>query len=129
MHAGYATAARVLAAIALVSLIVHGKVLSALVSLLTNGGNMMALLLGLSGALYPVLGLLAVAGLWAARSWGFHAFYAHLILATLLLGISFIPGLPALLPPELRIWGVIAVNLLALFAASACHRRLVKAQN
>ncbi len=124
MHSGYAKATKVLAAITLVSLIAHSKLLSALVSLLTNDGNIMTVLLGLAGLLYPVLAVLSVAGLWTLRAWGFYAFYLHLVIGTLLFGVSFLPFLPALLPPELRIWVVIAINLLTLIAAVVIHRGL-----
>ncbi len=122
MHSGYAKAAKVLAAITLVSLIAHSKLLLALVSLLTNDGNIMTIFLGSAGLLYPVLAILSVAGLWTLRVWGFYAFYLHLVIGTLLLGVSFLPVLPALLPPELRIWVVIAINMLALIAAVVMHR-------
>jgi hypothetical protein len=124
MPAAYAKISKALAAITLVSLIAHSKVLYISIGLLEAGGDLMTLLLGLGGWLYPVLGLLAVAGLWTLRTWGFYAFYIHLVVATLLFGISFIPFLPAMLPADLRFWAVIATNLLALIVAVGTHRGL-----
>ncbi len=126
MPAAYAKVSKALAAITLVSLIAHSKVLSISIGLIETGGDLMTLLLGLGGWLYPVLGLLAVAGLWTLRTWGFYAFYTHVVAATLLFGISFIPFLPAILPADMRFWAVIATNLLALIVGIATHRGLSK---
>ena len=62
MHSGYAKAAKVLAAITLVSLIAHSKLLLALVSLLTNDGNIMTVFLfwGSSEVVIYPLGLLCL---------------------------------------------------------------------
>jgi hypothetical protein len=125
MRFSYAKASKLFAIMTAVSLIAHAKVLSALINFLGNGGNMMAFLLGLGGVLYPVFGVLSVAGMWSLRSWGFFSFYAHLVLATLLLGVSYVPFLPAALPFAVRAWAVMAVNLLALFSVAAVHRQIV----
>jgi hypothetical protein len=126
MHFHCTKASKLVALITALSLIAHAKVLAMSTSLLGNGGDIMALLLGLGGLFYPIFGVLSVIGLWRHRHWGFYAFYAHLVLGTLLFGVSFIPFLPAALPHEMRIWGVIAINLLALFAVAAVHRQIAK---
>jgi len=128
MHFHDTKASKLVATITAVSLIAHAKVLAMTTSLLGNGGDIMALLLGLGGLFYPVFGVLSVIGMWRHRPWGFYAFYAHLVLGTLLFGVSFIPFLPAALPHEMRIWGVIVINLFALFSVAAVHRQIAKKQ-
>ena len=126
MHFHDTKASKLVALITAVSLIAHAKVLAMSISLLGNGGDIMALLLGFGGLFYPIFGVLSVIGMWQHRPWGFYSFYAHLVLGTLLLGVSYIPFLPAVLPIDVRAWGVIAINLLALFAVAAVHRQIVK---
>ena len=93
MHFHDTKASKLVALITALSLIAHAKVLAMSTSLLGNGGDIMALLLGLGGLFYPIFGVLSVIGLWRHRPWGFYAFYAHLVLGTLLFG-RFLHSLP-----------------------------------
>lgn len=69
-----------------------------------------------------VLGLASAAGLWRGRPWGFFAFYAFAIAATIVLGVSLIPYLPSILPAALRAAGVLLVNGILLVLVALLHR-------
>ena len=66
-------------------------------------------------------GTVAVAGLWLGRRVGFYCFYLYGVLATLLLGVSLIPFLPQLIPPEARLYGVLAINVIVLAVVAVLH--------
>ena len=74
-------------------------------------------------AVTMVLALATVAGLWAARRWGFLVFYPFGVLFTLLFGASLIPYAAALIPADARMAGVLAVNAAVLALVALLHLR------
>ena len=116
--------AKIIAALTLLSVLAHAKVLP--IAFSYGGGGILPLALAAAGLLYFALGAASITGIWMGRSWGFFSFYAHVILGTVVFGISVVPFLPALLPPEARLWVVLGVNLLAVAVIGAVQWRLAR---
>lgn len=99
--------ARLLGILTLLSLWGNWRSFAALGSLFQGLANPLAF-----GVALLVAGLGLVAG-WALitdRLWGFWPFYLYAILGLILLSIVFVPSLPALFPPPLRLWIGILIN-------------------
>lgn len=114
---------KAVAVITLISLLVPPRALIIL-PLLQSGGAGIAFALLLLSVL--ALAIIAIAGLWRCRWWGFLAFYGYGFATTLLLGNALIPFVIALAPADARVAGVIALNAVALVAVAFLQWRYSK---
>ncbi len=111
----YAIFCKAVAVITLISFVVPPRTLIIL-PLLEHGGAGTAFALMLLSVL--ALAIIAIAGLWRCRWWGFLAFYGYGVATTLLLGSALIPFVIALAPANARVEGVIALNAVTLVAVA-----------
>lgn len=57
-----------------------------------------------------VSALAATVGIWRGSAWGFLCFYVFGVLITVLFGVSLVPFVVPLLPPDIRVAGLFAWN-------------------
>ena len=112
------TLCKVAAAITVLSLIAQPRMVIILPLLERGGpGTLFALML----LAILALAVIAVAGLWRCRWWGFLAFYGYGVTSTILLGSALIPFVIGLVPAGARVEAVIALNAVALATVAFLH--------
>lgn len=114
------TLCKAVAVVTALSLIAQPRIII-IVPLIERGGPGTVFALMLLTIL--ALAIIAVAGLWQCRWWGFLAFYGYGVSSTLLLGSTLIPFVIAFVPTEARVEGVVALNAVALTVVAFLHWR------
>ena len=120
----YRTLCRAIAVVLGVSLVVQPQALI-VVPLFEQGGA--GAVYGSMIAVIIAAALAAIAGLWHCRWWGFLAFYAYAVTATIALGTALVPFITALAPDRARLESVIAINTAAVLFVGIVQWRHGKA--